>query len=246
MMPLILISLIAIVAIIAYLLSIEGIWTAASTLLCVVISGLIAMNFFEPFANFLQRTVSSSEGWAPRWDMVALLTLFAIFVTLLRVMGEALMPKFVDVHPIAHEVGRWGSGVLAGYVTAAILLTSLHTTPLPREFMGFQPERPNLLGIAAPDRQWLGFTQYLSEKTMPTGRIFDGPTFEVTRGSGVKVWPSFPIRYATRREQIAQGTLVIEAPPTASSSPAPAAQGPSDGSRPAGGGGGGGASRPAF
>ena len=71
-------------------------------------------------------------------------------------------------------------------MTMAILLTSLHTAPLPREFMAFAPERSNFFG-SAPDRQWLGFTQYVSEKPLatmvrnPSGgknsympRIFDG------------------------------------------------------------------------
>ena len=44
---------IGIIGVITWLLSTEGIWGAASTLLCVVISGLLAMNFFEPAALYL-------------------------------------------------------------------------------------------------------------------------------------------------------------------------------------------------
>lgn len=121
--------------------------------------------------------------------------------------------------PTLDQVGRWFFGALTGYVTMAILLTALHTAPLPREFMGFKPERSNFFGMA-PDRQWLGFVQYVTEK--PFARImfqdpsskelvahaFDGK-YEVLGDKSSPypntIWPSFPIRYAMRRDQIGNG-----------------------------------------
>lgn len=99
---------------------------------------------------------------------------------------------------------------MAGYVTMAFLLTALHTGPFPREFWGFTPERQNFLSVVAPDRQWLGFTQWVSERTLKWGgggKIFDGPRPEPqlggTQGAQNRVWPSFVIRYATRRHLFA-------------------------------------------
>jgi hypothetical protein len=109
----------------------------------------------------------------------------------------------MQVHPLVHEIGRWGFAALTGYITMAFLLTALHTTALPREFAGFTPERDNLFGVAAPDRQWLGFTQYVSEKSMRNGamgHIFDGPEYSLPQHQN-RIWPSFPIRYASRRER---------------------------------------------
>jgi hypothetical protein len=80
---------------------------------------------------------------------------------------------------------------VTAYTTAAILLTALHTAPLPREFWGFRPERTHVLFDAfAPDREWLGFVQHVTNKpfaryqriqdplvgdiVMP--RVFDGRT----------------------------------------------------------------------
>lgn len=193
--------LIAVVGIVAWSVASEGPWGAAFTLLAVVFAGLLAMNFFEPLAELLERSISASPSWAPRWDVIALVGLFALFALLLRLMTDYVAPRFMPVHPLVHEGGRWGFGVLTGYATMAILLTALHTAPLPREFMGFRPERNNLLGLAAPDRQWLGFTQHVSEKVFTNGRIFDGPQFTVGRVAN-RVWPSFPIRYASRREAL--------------------------------------------
>ena len=93
----------------------------------------------------------------------------------------------------------------------AIVLTALHTAPLPREFIGFKPERKNLFGMVAPDRQWLGFTQFVSEGVLGRGFPigFDAPTADFIDDPNNKdrntVWPSFPIRYAHRRQLFATG-----------------------------------------
>ena len=173
-------------------------------LVIVLLSGLLAMNFFEPLAMFLEENIASSGSWRYRWDFIALVGLFGGFVFAFRSAAEYLSPTFMQVHPLVHEIARWSCGLLTGYVTMAILLTALHTAPLPREFLGFTPERKNFFGMTAPDRQWLGFTQYVSERVFKSGRIFDGP--RITVGDyEKKIWPSFPIRYASRRELLAAG-----------------------------------------
>ena len=198
------ILLLAVVGIVAYCVASEGAWGAGFTFVSVLLGGLLAMNFFEPVANYLEYTIAGSAEWAARWDVISLVGLFAVFTLGLRLLSDYLAPTFIPVHPLVHEIGRWGFGVLAGYVTMAMLLTALHTAPLPREFLGFTPERNNFLGMAAPDRQWLGFTQYVSEKSMRGGRIFDGPRLKIGDAPN-EIWPSFPIRYASRRAGLAGG-----------------------------------------
>lgn len=180
-------------------------------LVIVILSGLLAMNFFEPLAAFLETNVGGA--WGPRFDIIALLGLFIALVFGLRTMMESLIPTFIQVHPVAYEAVRWTCGAATGYVTMAILLTSLHTAPLPREFLGFRAERDNFLMLTAPDRQWLGFTQYVSERVFPRGRIFDGPRFTVGNYPN-DTWPSFPIRYATRRQMLETGGVSVAPPPT--------------------------------
>jgi hypothetical protein len=88
--------------------------------------------------------------------------------------------------------------------------------------MEFRPERANLFNMIAPDRQWLGFTQYTSENVFAAGRIFDGPVSDFIDDNSDDnrntIWPSFPIRYASRREQFASGGL-IAAPTAAPAAP---------------------------
>ena len=207
--------------IVTWCVSGEGAFGAAVNCLVIVISGLLAMNFFEPFTAFAQRNLMNSGAWAYRWDVIMLVGLFIVFVFGLRVLMEKLSPRYIQVSGLTHEICRWSFGLIGGYVTMAFLLTALHTAPLPRNFMEFRPERANLFDQLAPDRQWLGFTQFVSENVFASGRIFDGPVSDFIDDNADdnrnKVWPSFPIRYATRREQFAAGGLL--APTTAAPTP---------------------------
>ena len=120
--------------------------------------------------------------WAYRVDFIALVGLFAGGVFGLRYLSEWLVPNFIVVNGRFYDACRWVFGVLTGYVTIGFLLMAMHTAPLPRDFLGFTPERNNFFGQLAPDRDWLGFVQYVSEKSMPSseeGRIFDGSQFRL-------------------------------------------------------------------
>jgi hypothetical protein len=193
--------LLLIVAVVAWCVASEGAWGAVLTFFCVVFAGLSAMNMFEPFAEFLEKSGSAVRPFA---DVVALVGLFAAGVFLLRMATEYFAPNDVELDARVFQVLRWIFAVATGYVAMAFLLTALHTAPLPREFLGFRPEARNFFDIAAPDRQWLGFAQFVSENVLPASRVFDGPRYTV-EGTDQTIWPSFPIRYATRREQAASG-----------------------------------------
>lgn len=224
-----------VIGIIVWCVAAEGLWGAAHTFLCVLISGLLAMNFFEPLAGFLDGLLG---GWKGYSDIVALLGLFIGFIFALRLGTEQLSPTFIQLPSTVDQVGRWVFSTLTGYVTMAVLLTSMHTAPLPREFLGFKPEQAAFFGLA-PDRQWLGFTQYVTEKPFSHVKYFDSNTkttithafdgkYEVLGDKSQPyhntIWPSFPIRYAMRRSLIGgrQGPV---APPVQVTPPAPAAGG---------------------
>ena len=206
----------AVVAVVTWLVASEGIWGAAQTFLCTLLAGLMAMNFFEPLANSIRGVVGDNYA-----DIVALLGLFTAFCFALRMGTEQLAPSYIQVIPMLDTVGRWAFGAVTGYLTMAILLTALHTAPLPREFLGFKPEKNNFFNVA-PDRQWLGFTQYVSEKPLSKAifkdkfgnqdivlvHAFDGKYEKIGDQSKPYpngIWPSFPIRYAMRRERLDSG-----------------------------------------
>jgi hypothetical protein len=218
------IALLVIVALVVWNVSAEGAWGAAAVFLSVVFAGLIAMNFFEPLADQLESWFGSD--WALRFDFISLLSLFVLSVFLLRSLSERLVPNFIAVHSRLYDVCRFGFALMTGYVTMAFLLAALHTAPLPREFLGFTPERKNLFGITAPDREWLGFMQYVSEKSMRSsedGRVFDGTQFQI-EGRDNRIWPTYIIRYASRREAAnpSSGTTTTVAPVAPGGGEAPA------------------------
>lgn len=196
------ILILIVLGLVTWCVAAEGFIGATQICVIVIISGLLAMNFFEPLAEMLQG--GPVGNWA---DVLALVGLFAAFVFGLRILAERIAPGFPDASKLVYEGGRWFAAFLTGYVTCGFLLTALHTAPLPREFAGFTPERANFFSMA-PDRQWLGFTQYVSEQSFRRGGnyIFDGPVEKVGDYAENDVWSSFPIRYATRREQLASAT----------------------------------------
>ena len=220
------VALLLMLALVVWNVAAEGAWGAAAVFLSVLLSGLVAMDYFEPLADLLESMLGID--WASRVDFIALVGLFAAGVFGLRYLSEWLVPNFIAVHGRIYDVCRWGFAVLTGYVTIAFLLTALHTAPLPREFLGFTPERNNFFGFLAPDRDWLGFVQYISEKSMPSSeedRVFDGSQFRLANHEN-QIWPTFIFRYASRRANF--GT--VAAAPTPAAAPA---------------GGGGGVPRPA-
>ena len=226
-----------VIGVIVWCVASEGLWGAAHTFLCVLLSGLLAMNFFEPLAGFLDGILGGAKGYS---DIVALIGLFTGFIFALRMGTEQLSPTFIQLPPALDQGGRWLFSVLTGYVTMAVLLTSLHTAPLPREFMGFKPEQRAFFGLA-PDRQWLGFTQYVTEKPFSVikfqdpntkalvSHAFDGKyetLGEKSQPYQNTIWPSFPIRYAMRRDLIG-GRQGPAAAPVQVTPPAPANDGKS-------------------
>jgi hypothetical protein len=216
------ILLLGILGIVTWLLANEGAWTAILTFFSVVFGGLLAMNFFEPLAEFLGKQIPSFDD---RADFIALVGLFALFTFLLRLGLDNVAPTNIELPDIAYQAGRWLFAFGAGYVTMAIILTSMHTAPLPRNFLGFKPERKNFLGVISPDLQWLGFTQYVTEHVFArririrnennqeeaSFRDFDGLRVMFPGRPTSDYLPTFIIRYASRRDKIG-GAIARPAP----------------------------------
>ena len=203
----------AVLGLVTWCVASEGGWGAVVTCLAVIFSGLIAMNFFEPLAIFLEAQFSS---WGDKFDFICLVGLFALAVTLIRLGTEQLAPTNVEMPALVQHIVRWAFALATGYVTVGFLLTALHTTTVPLDAIGFRPERKNFLSLA-PDRQWLAFTQHVSEDVFPrrqlvqaageqryVKRIFDGMLYTIPGAQRELYLPTFAIRYGTRRDM---GTL---------------------------------------
>ncbi|MGW8256238.1 MAG: CvpA family protein [Thermoguttaceae bacterium] len=184
--------LVVIFACIALLHS-EGMWSNAIRFINTVTAGLLAMNFFEPLAKWLEQT---EPAYASLWDFVSLWGLFIVFSLIFRILTDRISKVKVR---FSDRVDRIGSGVFAlwvAWVFVCFAMVTMHTAPLARNCLrdGFQPEERMFLGLA-PDRQWLAFTQKMSL----------GP-YDHTNRSGQKTvfdpHGEFMLKYATRRTNI--------------------------------------------
>ncbi len=138
----------------------EGIWGNAIRLINVVTSALLATNFFEPVADWM-------EGMAPSYtyvvDFVALWGLFALFMIVFRLATDLLSRVKVRFLKIADQIGSIVLAFWIGWVMVCFTATSLHVAPLAHKPLwgSFQAEN-RMLFDTAPDRQWLAFTQKMS------------------------------------------------------------------------------------
>src|SRR3954467_2473651 len=84
-----------------YALASEGAWGAALMFFNVLFAGLIAFNFYEPLAAYLQQFVSSY--WI---DMLCLFFLFFLSLVIFRLITDMYAPSMVRLPTPVYQIGR--------------------------------------------------------------------------------------------------------------------------------------------
>jgi hypothetical protein len=143
----------------------DGMWSNAIRLINVITAALLAMNFFEPLANWL-------EGQAPTYsyfcDFVALWGLFTVFALIFRLITDKVSQVKVKFLKMSDQIGSVVLALWIGWVMVGFTLTTLDVAPLARNALngGLSSSTDDrmVLGMA-PDRQWLAFTQKMSLET---------------------------------------------------------------------------------
>lgn len=203
------IALLGVIVVVAFMVSEEGAWGAATTLVATLLAAILATSYFESLAISLQGVLTGSD-WRMRVDLMAFLGLFGLLVFLFRFAGEKLQETDLQVEAKAYDAVRWGCGLGTGYVVACVMAVALHLAPAPRTYFDFVPEQPRLFGIASPDYNWLGYMHRLSRGPYATSSggqpvVFDGDYYRVSRSQPPQHYPDLPLRYAHRRELYASG-----------------------------------------
>jgi uncharacterized membrane protein required for colicin V production len=169
----------------------EGLWGNAIRLVNVVIAALLATNFFEPLAGFLEGFLPSYKYY---WDFFAIWVLFAIFAMLLQTITNRLSRVNVRFLNIVDQVGAVVCSLLIGWVLVCFTAMTLHTAPLAKNFLlgSFQPREQLFFGTA-PDRKWLAFTRSMSRGSLgrDPANVFDADR-------------QFVYRYEERRSAVEQ------------------------------------------
>src|SRR6516225_7045838 len=153
---------ILIMLIVAYAEFREGIFTAFTMRVNVILAGLIAFNFWEPLADLLDSSLRDSflDGYQ---DLFLLIALFCVSLGLLRAATNNLANKQIAFPAVLQQFGAAGIGLLIGYLVTGFLLCALQTLPWHRNFMDFEPRSRNegdMRRLLPPDRVWLALMHY--------------------------------------------------------------------------------------
>lgn len=160
----------------AYALWREGLLTAVTTLVNVVIAGLVAFNFFEPLAGQLETMFGTSflKGYE---DCIALVLIFAFMLGGLRVIVNSLANSEPDYPALFAQISKVICSLVAGYLVAGVLSCAFITMPWPqgKVFGDFDPQTEERNTYLPPDQVWLAMMHWSGSKTFVRERH---PTFD--------------------------------------------------------------------
>ncbi len=183
-----------VIAIIVAMLWNEGVWSNTITLFNIFFAGLIATNYYEPVANFLDKQAPSLTYF---WDFLALWGVFAFTFAMLRELTIRASRTRVRFKLPVEQFGRILLAGAAAWVFISFMLFTLHTAPLARTAFGgsFAKTPTSNNFYLSPDRLWLALIHSRSQGALATSepRVFD-PQGE------------FILKYGERRKRFSQMT----------------------------------------
>jgi hypothetical protein len=199
-----LVLLVVFFAVLAMLIR-EGLWSNAIMFFNVMTAAMLASNYYEPLADWLQ------AKWPTYTYVLDFLSLWAIFSGVLIVL-RLLTDKVSRVKVRFKMPVEWAGGIFfalwVGWIMVCFTTFTLHTAPLARNFLGgqFQPEPTsnNFLGLG-PDRKWLAWMYTMSLD----GSLSHGRPEGDARTNVFDPDADFIIRYAARRRAFEDPTFSI-------------------------------------
>ena len=164
---------------IGWCVSSEGLWGAALMFVNVMLAGLIAFDLYEWVAKFIDQNLDFMKAFS---DFVALVVLFSIAFTLLRIATDNLGPTMVRFPTWLYHVGRYGFAGATAWYLMGMILCILQTAPIHRQFLGYEWKDHAVWG-AGVDRFWLGYVQVTTERVFDRypARMFDAQSSFIRR-----------------------------------------------------------------
>jgi hypothetical protein len=134
------IAVILVTGIIAYIWSARGLFSAFLHMLCVIVAGALALAAWEPLALWLLTNDTTQSGTLIdlAWG-IALGVPFAVILTIVRVACDKLVPFNLEFDGPVNIVGGGICGLVAGTITAGLLVLSVAFTRLDTNFLGHEP-----------------------------------------------------------------------------------------------------------
>lgn len=156
----------------------EGVWNNLIALAQIILSGLLAFGFYQPLSTLLD---SRSGGELTYFmDFVSIWAIYCLSMLIMKILDAALSKKRVAFPAVVDNAVGPAIGALAGLVLGSIVMASMHTAPMPEDFMsGKLKHNPGEVNTASsltsPDLGWLR----LVEQVSTAGALGTGAEFKV-------------------------------------------------------------------
>jgi hypothetical protein len=149
----------------------SGLWSCVIGLFNVIVATMIAINYFEPLADFFD---SQYKDLTYTYDFIALWLIFAVAYTAFRVLTDFISKVNVRFKRPVDVAGGLFFSACVGWVMVCFTTMTLHTAPLHPDFLGAfaTPQTREFFGFA-PDRVWLAFAQQNSQGVLSRSNTFD-------------------------------------------------------------------------
>ena len=169
----------------------QGLWSAAVTLVNLVLAMAIATCFYEPVCGAIEG-ISAAASYKYLLDFVVLWILFAVAYSVLRAISDVLSKNAVEFDMPVEIAGRSILAVVCGWIMVCFVAFSMQMAPLNSATpLGAWASPASKTFVAvSPDRLWLGFMYSRSRPAALGGKPFD-PNAE------------FLLRYRDRRVKYA-------------------------------------------
>jgi len=158
-----------------------GLWSNLVTITVLLLSGLIATNYFEPLAAYLDKPVPGGpaaigtlDTFTYLLDMIAFWAVFLVAMLILRGLTDFMSRHRVQFNFWVEMVGRSITAIWIGWIFVMISAFSIQLAPLPPAVVQSTPQSGMFLGMA-PDRMWIGLMQSRSRGALSRGRFTQQP-----------------------------------------------------------------------
>jgi hypothetical protein len=189
------------------------------TLVVMLLSGLIATNYFEPLAAYFDKPVvggppaiGSMATYTYLLDFICFWALFLISLFVLRILTDILSRHRIKFNFWVEMVGRSVLALWVGWVFVSIVAFSIQLSPLPPSTVQATPNSKMML--IGPDRIWMGFVQSRSRGALARGSYSSSPRHEDDMEGNYEPFDSqadLIYKYHSRRDQVEsqQGALRV-------------------------------------
>jgi len=154
---------------VAYAMHHEGLFTAVTMLVNVLLAGFLAFEFWEPLADGLDGLFQGGV-MAGLEDCIAMVIMFSLFLVILRIAVNSLAFTDVEFEPNVNRAGSIIVGLLTGYLVAGFLVVCFATLPWHENFMGFttraEDGQDGYRSYLPPDRVWLAIMRRAGASTL--------------------------------------------------------------------------------